>query len=69
MSDRREQRAAEAAWRESQRGVLHDEHDAATDPEGLPPLTKALAALAALLAGVAGFVGWVLPAIADKVFL
>ena len=68
MSARSEQRAAEEQWRESQRGVLHDENDAATDADKLPPLWPVLFGFAALLVVVCGFIGWALPIIADKVF-
>lgn len=67
MSARSEQRAAENEWRESQRGVLHDEHDTDTDPECLPPLGRVLAGLVALLFALFGFIGYVLPYFADKV--
>ena len=68
MSARSEQRAAEAQWRESQRGVLQDEHDTATDPERMPPFGWVLAGAAVLLVVVCFFLGWALPIIADRVF-
>jgi hypothetical protein len=68
MTARSEQRASEAEWRESQRGVLHDEHDAATDDDKLPPLWPVLLGFAATLVAVCLAIGWALPVIADKVF-
>ena len=52
MSASHDQRAARDEWLQSiVQDPAHDEQDAATDPEPLAPLMKALAGWAAILVG------------------
>ena len=67
MSAAAKDKAAEQQWLIEQAHTVHDEHDAATDADKLPPLWPVLLGFAALLVVVCGFIGWALPIIADKV--
>jgi hypothetical protein len=68
MSAAAKDREAERKWLDEQQHTVHDEQDAATDPERMPPLGWVLAGAAVLLVVVCGLLGWALPIIADRVF-
>ncbi len=67
MSAAAKDREAERKWLDEQAHTVHDEQDAATDPEGLPPLGRLLLVFALALVAACGLVAWGLPAFADKV--